>query len=72
MRCGPQVVNIQLGNYLELDPLINSDLSSFGVSISKIVSGNIGVSINRPVWRDQAKQRVPQSHSLKDTRNSQS
>lgn len=54
MLCGSQVVSNQLGNYLESDPLINSDLSPFGVSISKIISGNIDVSINRPVWKDEA------------------
>lgn len=54
MLCGSQVVSDQLGNYLESDPLINSDLSPFGVSISKIISGNIDVSINRPVWKDEA------------------
>lgn len=51
--CRLQVVSHQLGNYLDLDPLINSDLFLFGVSISKVLSGNIDVSISRPVWKDE-------------------
>lgn len=53
MHGGSQAASHQLGNYLELDPLINSDLSPFGVSVSKIVSGNIDVSISRAVWKDE-------------------